>query len=164
MTWISHLALTKGLTIPFIGVNPFIAIGAVAPDVVEMHPSIMRHREESHCLAIWFITLVFALLFKFTPLIFLTIGALLHLLEDMMTPQGVPIWGKTRIKIFKGIIRTGSTIEYVLSFGILFFSLALFGLGGSPFIGSWERIPWKKLYEQRIIDKKEYLENRFKVF
>jgi len=86
-------------------------------------------------------------------------GGLTHLFLDSLTVSGVPVGvGKVRVRI-GGLIRTGKLSEWVF--------LALLVFAFSPFLLNGVKLGWGEaleLYEKGIIDKKEYLERRFKLW
>ncbi len=57
-------------------------------------------------------------------------------------------------------LRVGSPMELALAAGILLLSLVVQPGGGGGFL----KRPWGRLYEEGVIDKREYLEHRFRVF
>lgn len=65
-----------------------------------------------------------------------------------------------KITIFGGRLRTASPGEFVLA-GIIAF-IAFVVLGSTQIDTSGRG--WKALYKQGVIDKREYYENRFKIF
>ena len=64
-----------------------------------------------------------------------------------------------KITIFGGKLRTASPGEFVVSGVIAFIAFVVLG----PFSLDTSRGEWKALYDQRIVDKQEFYEHRFKV-
>ena len=99
----------------------FALVGAMVPDIdfffMKMHRKILHN--------IWvLIAMVFAGLqfsiFNNSIAIAFSIGFLSHLIADSLTPMGIkPLW-PIQVPHFKGPIRTGSAIEFVLALVLLF--------------------------------------------
>jgi len=170
MTWITHTAFAF-FSSSLLGLNTYLAVvGSTAPDWFEDLFGIREHRGVSHYLTLWFGAFLLSLIllsisndlihsFGFYLLSFV-FGGLTHLLLDALTVSGVPLGAyRTRIRI-GGLIRTGKLSEWVfLSFLVLVF-VPLLSSGSLEFGFS----KYKKLYEMGIIDKREYLERRFRFF
>ena len=178
MTWKSHIAISTAITLPFNpAAIPIAAIGATAPDWLEYALKFfgvrVTHREETHYLIIPIAIIVFSFFFDFKNLIFwFGIGYLSHWIADSLTRSGVPIspWDMNRVHFFGGKLVTGEPAEYIVAFSILAFSVLIFR-GEFDFFRSNEEpkfnayyINYKKLYDEGIIDEKEFKENRFKLF
>lgn len=162
MTWASHM-IVGSATAKVFGLNyVLVSFGSVLPDLAEMViPKGVSHRGITHSVSLWLAALV--LLWFFPPARDVIIGVCVgHLLMDSLTVMGVPILDENsrRITIFGGKLRTASAGEFAVS-GIIAF--VAFVLLGSVSLGN-TKMGWKSMYEQRLIDKKEYRENRFKVF
>lgn len=63
--------------------------------------------------------------------------------------------------LFSGRLRVGSPMKLALAAGILLLALLVVQPGSER---RFIRRPWGKLYEDQVIDKREYLEHRFWVF
>lgn len=76
--------------------------------------------------------------------------------------MGVPILDERsrRITIFGGKLRTASPGEFVLSGIIAFIAFVILG----SFSIDTERRNWIDMHNRGIVDKKEYYENRFRVW
>ncbi|MEW6214744.1 MAG: hypothetical protein AB1478_05995 [Nitrospirota bacterium] len=81
---------------------------------------------------------------------------------DSLTVMGVPILDENsrKITLFGGRLRTASAGEFAIA-GIVAF--VVFIVLGSMSVDTSRR-NWKTMYEQGVIDRKEYYENRFKMF
>jgi len=161
MTWASHIIVGSATAKTF-GLNYVLTtFGAILPDLAEMViPRNIHHRGITHSVSLWLITLV---LLWGTPVRDVLIGVVIgHLLMDSLTVKGVPVFDENsrHITLLGGKIRTASAGEFVIS-GIIAF-LAFVILGSFSFEASKRN--WKEMYEQGIIDRKEYYENRFKFF
>ncbi len=176
MTWQSHIAIASAVAMPFNpALIPLAALGSTAPDWIELILSFfghkVQHRGATHYLYIPILIILFSLLiFDFNGfLLWFGIGYLTHWLADSLTPSGVPIsqFNKYRVHLFGGKIKTGSIIEYVLSFGFLIFMSNIINpldnLSNERNFNAYY-INYKKLYDEKIIDEKTYRENRFKLF
>lgn len=160
MTWASHM-IVGGATAKLIGGNIFLTVlGSTLPDLAEMViPKGVRHRGITHSLALWLAFL--AISFSF-PVRDVVIGVVIgHLMMDALTPKGIPILDENsrHITIFGGKIKTASPGEFVITGLIAIISFFLLPANTI----SRDR-DWKKLYEHKIIDRKEYDANRFRVF
>lgn len=165
MTWITHTAFA-GLTSWIFGLNTGIAIaGSTAPDWFEDMFGIHEHRGITHYLTLWFAVFIFFLVLTLEKVPYADIGlsfcygGLTHLFLDSLTKAGIPLGiGKQRIRI-GGLITTGKPSEWVFLALILVFLTPLTRLDVK--IGYSK---WKDLYEQGIIDLREYEERRFKIW
>lgn len=180
MTWKSHIAIGSALALPFNPICvPLCALGSTAPDWLEFvlkavgYP--VAHRTKTHYLIIPIVIILFAwLVYDFKGMIlWFGIGYLSHWLADSLTVSGVPIspLDKSNFTLLGGRLRTGEPLEFIIAFGFLATSLFL----AKPTLDSImnrqdERgfnvfyMDWRELYEERVIDAKEYLEHRFKFF
>lgn len=162
MTWASHLTVGYALA-RVTGMNPIaVGIGAILPDLVEkVAPQHLRHRGISHSLALHAVLLT---LFASIPLLREAwIGVIVaHLLCDALSPTGIPVFleGGRNLVLFGGRLRVGSPMELALAAGILLLVIVVQPGGGGGFL----KRPWGRLYEEGVIDKREYLEHRFWVF
>jgi len=185
MTWKSHGAIALSFTLPFNPVAIFPAtIGATAPDwleyIIKAVGFDIEHRGITH---LWIVGLIFILisfLWDYNGFLFwFGIGYLSHLFADAMTITGVPcIVLNHRIHFFNSPFTTGHAGEYIFSFTMLGLSILIFGVGslGEMLDNRHQELPsknkdfkvyqmsYKELYENGIIDQKEYLERRFKFF
>jgi membrane-bound metal-dependent hydrolase YbcI (DUF457 family) len=164
MTWITHTTFAY-LTSSLLGFNPYIAsIFSTAPDWAEDIFGIKEHRGITHYVLIWgFLFLLSLILFFFKvpfskEFVSLSYGGFSHIFLDALTKTGVPVVKDRKIKI-GGIITTGKLSEWVfLALVFIFFTPLHLGdvkIGFSK---------WKTYYEKGIIDKREYLERRFKLW
>jgi len=172
LTLFTHLISAYIVSIIF-NVNPiFSMLGGILPDLIEK-PLNLKHREKSHDL--FFFSLLFSVFFVFDietlikinnwilePLKSLILGYYFHILFDSLTISGVyfsPL--KKRICLMPHFkIKTSSSSEFIFLLIFIFLSCLLLFL--KPFILHYLEI--KHLYEEGIIDKKEYLENLLKFF
>lgn len=162
MTWASHI-IVGSATAKVFGLNYVLTtFGSVLPDLAEMViPKGVHHRGITHSVSLWLAAL--ALLWFFPPARDVLIGVCVgHLLMDSLTVMGVPILDEhsRRITILGGKLRTASAGEFVVSGIIAFISFVVLG----SFTLDSSKTSWNTLHEQRIIDKKEYKDNRFKIF
>jgi len=178
MTWKSHIAISTAITLPFApAAIPVAAIGATAPDWLEWVAKFfgvrVEHRKETHYLIVPLAIIAFSFVLDFKNLIFwFGIGYLSHWFADSLTRSGVPIspWDNNRIYFFGGKLVTGEVGEYIVAFSILAFSVLIFRSNILLFDNKNQYkfnayfINYKQLYEEKIIDEKEYKENRFKLF
>lgn len=160
MTWASHILVGASISKTF-GLNYVLTtLGSILPDLVEMLSKRMEHRGISHSVSISLTALV--LLWP-TPVRDVWIGVVFgHLFMDALTIMGVPVLDERsrRLTIFGGKLRTGTAGEFVVSGIIAFVSFVILNSGGVD----TSRRNWKELYESQVIDRREYYENRFKVF
>ena len=164
MTWLTH-TFFAGTTAHILGLNPALAIlGSTAPDWTEDLFGIHEHRGITHYLVIWFTALIitFTLFLNHTPLslelLSFTYGGITHLFLDALTPSGIPIYGKNRIRI-GGLIKTGKPSEWIFLALLIIFSAPLLKLDIK--LGYTK---YKEMYEKGIIDLKEYNERKFKIW
>jgi inner membrane protein len=163
MTWASHMIIGSA-TAKIFGLNYILTtFGAVLPDLAEMViPQRMPHRGITHSFALWSAALVLAFIQPVTLIRDCLIGVMVgHLLMDSLTVMGVPILDENsrHITLFGGRLRTASAGEFVISGIIAFLAFVVFG---SMQIDTG-RTSWKTLYQQGIIDRKEYNENKWKI-
>jgi len=176
MTWKSHVAIAAAVTLPFnTAALPAAAVGAIAPDAIEYVLKglgfYVEHRRETHYLIIP-IGIIFISFLDFNNIIFwFGIGYLTHWVADALTISGVPIAPNSphKIHFFGGYFRTGEIQEYIFSFSLLLLSILVFKsnylmLSREDLVFNVYNISYKDLYEKKIIDEKEYKENRFKMF
>ena len=173
MKWINHLAIAGATTAV---VNPVLVpvalIGSTAPDwlewVLKAFGHDVKHRGVTHYLMGWIVALAFALLlWDFHGLLAAFFwGGLTHVLADSMTVTGVPFapHSDRRFRMFGGRLRTGDPGEYFVAWGLVAVcavAMQLIHTGNDwyPFF-----YDWAGLYEQGIIDGKEWKDNRFKFF
>jgi membrane-bound metal-dependent hydrolase YbcI (DUF457 family) len=132
------------------------------------HPT---YRGITHYLWLWFLLFVVPLGFwlagtgsevldtAFYWLVSFGFGVFSHICLDALTVSGVPLGvGKVRVRV-GGLIRTGKISEWVF--------LALVLLLFTPLLVFDVKIginQWGQLYENGIIDRREYEERRFKFF
>ena len=184
MTWLSHSTIATAIVLPINPVMlPVIVAGSTAPDWLEnlfrFFGFEIEHRKETHYLSHWIILIIISFLVDFRDIIFwFAIGGFTHILEDSLTISGVPLspWNSSRFHLFGGALqetafykfRTGSLNEYIIAFFILGFSIFLVNPNLSIFKKNNEFNPYltnyKKLHKERIIDEREYKENRFNFF
>ena len=180
MTWKSHIAIASAVTIPFnTALLPIAILGSTAPDwsewILKFFNIRVQHRGATHYLIIPLAIIAFSFIFDFKNIIFwFGIGYLTHWIADSMTISGVPISPRDRhrIHIFGGTIRTGDMPEYIISFSLLACSLLIFNPlkqyvnedKNEPLKFNVYYMDYKELYEKKIIDEKEYLDHRFKLF
>jgi len=146
------------------GLNPVaMNLGAVFPDLIEyLYPKILTHRGLSHSVSIHGVILI--LVWNIPYVRDVWIGVLIgHLFCDALTPSGVPLSTEKGIRavLFGGKLRTGSMPELIF---VVVFSIFCFALVGPKFRPGSGRIvtrDWGILYDERVIDQKEYRENRF---
>ncbi len=160
MTWASHI-MVGAATAKIFGLNYLLTtLGAVLPDLVEILSRKMTHRGISHSVLISIAALV---ILWSSPIRDAWIGVVFaHLFMDSLTIMGVPLLDERsrRITVFGGKLRTASAGEFVVS-GIIAF-VAFFILGS--FSLDTERRNWTELYKEKVIDRQEYYNNRFKFF
>jgi len=190
MTWLSHTTIATAIILPFNpGAIPLVVAGSTAPDWLEwiLKPMVphLKHRNETHYLALWIGLLLVSFIIDFNNMLFwFSFGGITHVLADSLTVSGVPLspFDKTRFHLFGGAIkesafykfRTGSLSEYIIAFSLLAFAVvlnnpinmltnmskdALHVETFNPFITDY-----RKMFNQKIIDAKEYKLNRFSIF
>lgn len=121
-------------------------------------------RSKSDPLAILNRLAILTLVASIPPLRDAWIGVVVaHLLCDALSPTGIPVFleGGQNLVLFSGRLRVGSPMELALAAGILLLALLTVQPGSE---GNFIRRHWGKLYEERAIDKREYLEHRFSIF
>jgi inner membrane protein len=173
MKWINHLAIAGATTAV---INPVLVpvalLGSTAPDWLEWILKALgqnvKHRGVTHYVLGWVVALLFALLlWDFHGLLAAFFwGGLTHVLADSMTVSGVPFspHSDRRFHLFGGRLRTGQPGEYAIAWGIVAVcavAMQLIHTGNDwyPFF-----YDWAGLYEQGIIDGKEWKDNRFRFF
>ena len=161
MTWASHI-IVGSATAKVFGLNYVLTtLGAILPDLAEMiTPKRVQHRGITHSVALWLASLV---LLWSTPIRDCLLGVVIgHLLMDSLTIMGVPILDENsrRITILGGRLRTASAGEFAISGIIAFVAFVMLG----SFTLDASRRDWRALHDKRVIDRKEYYDNRFKVF
>lgn len=143
MTWKSHTAVTAAITYA-ITLDPGFAaaasIGAVLPDRIEFILPWLKHRGNSHALALWvlLVTLLAVAYASSTQIgleneawnqityysFAVVIGAIFHLIEDMCSVSGIPLlptWlhpGQKAPTVKVPLYKTGTISEYIVA-GIL---------------------------------------------
>lgn len=183
MTWISHTTIATALALPFNpAAIPAAVAGSTAPDWLEniirpFYP--VEHRKETHYLVLWLLLLLCSFLIDINNMLFwFALGGLSHIAADSLTISGIPLspWHKTKFHLFGGKIkegdfykfRTGDLSEYIIAFSMLAFALyisnphTIFSKNSDTFNPFY--INNHKLYEEKIIDEKEYRERRFEFF
>jgi membrane-bound metal-dependent hydrolase YbcI (DUF457 family) len=143
MTWKSHIAVTGALTYA-VTMDPTFAAaaaaGAVLPDRVEFILPWLKHRGNSHALALWIglvavtaVANVIASKLGITPggiqatyyAFAVAIGGVCHLLEDMCSVTGIPLlptWvtpGQKPPTLKVPLYKTGSLSEFAVAGGAL---------------------------------------------
>jgi len=180
MTWKSHIAIASAITIPFNpALLPVAVLGSTAPDWIEWVLKFfgyrVQHRGATHYLIIPLAIIMISFGIDFKNILFwFGIGYLTHWVADSMTISGVPVSPRDRHKIhlFGGKLRTGDIGEYIISFGFLAVSLAIFNPALQKLMNSNDEvmifnkyfIDYNDLEEKKIIDEKTALEKRFKLF
>lgn len=143
MTWKSHTAVTAAITYA-ITLDPGFAVaasmGAVLPDRIEFILPWLKHRGNSHALALWIllVTLIAAAYASSTQIgleneawnqityyaFAVVIGAIFHILEDMCSVSGIPLLptfitpGQKPPTLKVPLYKTGTISEYIVA-GIL---------------------------------------------
>jgi len=120
MTWKSHKAIAAcgalALKMPVVGVI-VITISSILPDVLEFSTG-LKHRGILHWWGIPVGGLLGAYFLKqVNPLVaqtvsYISIGWLLHILCDMLTVMGVPLWPNSKGYVALRLFRVGSPGEY----------------------------------------------------
>jgi inner membrane protein len=181
MKWTSHLLIGGAVCAVFQpAAAPVCMAGAIAPDVLEtIIPVItgkppIRHRTVTHYLVFWLLPLGLSHWFDFGAhyLFWFCWGGVTHWLCDAVTIHGAPIawWSKTRTSLMGGKIRTGSTLEYMITTLIVAACVALmiftrsYNNGDSNNHFSPYFMPWHQLYQTGVIDAFEYRQHRFSLF
>lgn len=173
MKWINHLAIA-GATTALISppLVPVALLGSTAPDwlewVLKAVGRPVRHRSVTHYVLGWVIGLAFALsLWDFHGILTAFFwGGLTHVLADSLTVTGVPFspHSDRRFHLFGGRLRTGEAGEYVITWALV---AVCIGLGQFLYSsGDWYPFfyNWPDLYDQGLIDGKEWKDNRFRFF
>ncbi len=144
----------------------------------------VAHRGETHYLVAPLGIIAIGLLLYYLPLppfvgvlvLWFGIGYLTHWFADSLTISGVPLapGAQNKIHFFGGKFKTGDIEEYILSFGLLAFSVLVFmpNAGAiNPFAKSEHNrsfnpyyMDYSELYKRGVIDEKEYKKSRFKLF
>lgn len=152
MKWITHQtgaflgSLMLGMPWPGVAAA---GVGAVFPDIIDQKISSLGptrkkrqkifnqiHRGSSHWIGWWFPIFLLALSVPLPAVVRdatagFAFGAVSHVMLDMLTPQGVPVWPFSRQrKIAVPLCSTGKTGEYVfllalLAIGMLWFQDAV---------------------------------------
>lgn len=175
MKWINHLAIAGATTAL---VNPVLVpvalLGSTAPDwlewVLDKLGNRVRHRTLTHIMLYWIAGLVFALvLWDFHGILAaFAWGGLSHVLADSFTVTGVPFspLSDRRFHLFGGRLRTGDSGEYMVAWGIVGVCVVLAmlfkpdgGAGWYPFFPDWGG-----MYQDGVVDAKEWKDNRLKFF
>ena len=172
MTWKSHIAFATAVTFPFNpSAIPLAVIGSTAPDwsetILKFFGIQVEHRGMTHYLSNPLAIIFISLFLDYHSFVFwFGIGYLTHWFCDALTITGVPLFPYThhRVHFFGGVLRTGHIQEYILTFGLLFLSYSVFSNthtkdGFNPYY-----IEFSKLYQDNVIDEKEYRDNKFKIF
>ena len=174
MKWINHLAIAGATTAV---INPVLVpvalLGSTAPDWLE--PIIkattgqdVKHRGVTHYVVVWIAALAFALLlWDFHGLLAAFFwGGLTHVLADSMTVSGVPFapHSDRRFHLFGGRLRTGESGEYAVAWGIV--AICAVGMQLIHTGNDWYPFfyDWAGLYEEGLVDGKEWKDNRFRFF
>jgi inner membrane protein len=174
MKWINHLAIA-GATTAVISpaLVPVALLGSTAPDWLEwvlkaLTGQDVKHRGVTHYVISWVLGLAFALLlWDFHGLLAaFAWGGLTHVLADSMTVSGVPFapHSERRFHLFGGRLRTGETGEYAIAWGIV--AVCAVGMQLTQTQNGWYPFfyDWAGLYEQGLVDAKEWKDNRFRFF
>lgn len=176
MTWKSHTAIAVAIALPFSPASlPAVILGATAPDWLEYVANFLglhvKHRQETHYLIIPLMLIALSFLIDFRALLFwFSVGYLTHWIADALTITGVPISPNSRHKIhlLGGKIRTGEPLEFIVSFGLLIASASMsssaINLINQEHGFNKYHIDYGYLEKNGIIDNKEAIETRFKLF
>ena len=172
MKWINHMAIagaTTALVAPTL--VPVALAGSTAPDwmewVLEATGNKVKHRSVTHYLLAWVIALAFfAGLWDFEGIgAAFAYGGLTHVLADSLTVSGVPFapHSDRRFHLFGGRLRTGGAGEYGIAWGLVGVCLLL-AVALKPVAGTWYPFfyNWGGLYDEGVIDGKEWKDNRFR--
>jgi len=178
MTWKSHIAIATAVTLPFNpSVLPIAILGSTAPDwsewILKFFGQTVKHRGATHYLIVPIGIIFLSLFIDFRELIFwFGIGYLTHWFADSLTIMGVPLspWDNSRIHFFGGKLKTGDMLEYIIAFSLLAMSITI----AKPLLNNFDffdkkvfsvfSMDYAELNDENIIDRKEYLERRFKFF
>ncbi|MDD2782391.1 metal-dependent hydrolase [Sulfuricurvum sp.] len=176
MTWKSHTAIAIAIALPFSPASlPAVIIGATAPDWLEYVAKFfgvhVKHRQETHYLIIPIMLIALSFLIDFRAILFwFGIGYLSHWFADSLTITGVPITpnDKHKIHLLGGKIKTGEPLEYIVAFGLLIASVSISSnaieLLNQEHGFNKYHMDYGYLQKNGIIDNKEALETRFKLF
>lgn len=194
MTWLSHTTIATALVLPFAPhAIPIVVAGSTAPDWLEwvLKPFFpyIKHRNETHYLALWIILFILSFAIDFNSLLFwFSLGGITHVLADSLTVSGVPLspFDRTRFHLFGGAIkesgfykfRTGSMSEYIIAFSLLAFAIvlnnpihALVNFGSNKVLHVDQVEPfnpyivnYREMFQKKVIDELEYKTNRFSFF
>jgi membrane-bound metal-dependent hydrolase YbcI (DUF457 family) len=153
MTWKSHTAVTAAITYA-VTLDPIFAaaasVGAVLPDRIEFILPWLKHRGNSHALALWIVLITILALanglsgqigagaqevYQMTYYLFaVAIGGLLHILEDMCSVSGIPLLPTFLTPTQKPptlkvpLYKTGHLSEYIVAGVILLVSAGVIAL------------------------------------
>jgi membrane-bound metal-dependent hydrolase YbcI (DUF457 family) len=149
MTWKSHTLVT-GAAVLAVTLDPKFAatavVGSVLPDKIEFILPFLKHRGNSHALAVW-VGLVF-LTSLFVPLhpaayyaCGVAIGGLCHVLEDMCSVSGIPLfpiaWGQRAETLKVPIYKTGQLSELFTTITIVALCLGIVWVRDPDQAQSW---------------------------
>lgn len=174
MKWVNHLAIAGATTaVVSPALVPVALLGSTAPDWLEwvlkaMTGHEVKHRGVTHYVLGWVVALAFALGLWDYHGIFAAFfwGGLTHVLADSLTVSGVPFspHSDRRFHLFGGRLRTGESGEYVIAWGLVAVCVGIAQLINTS--GHWYPFfyDWAGLYEQGIVDGKEWKDNRFRFF
>lgn len=172
MKWVNHMAIA-GATTALVSppLVPVVLLGSTAPDwlewLLELTGNKVKHRGVTHYVLVWSVaTVFFAGLWDFHGIgLAFVYGGLTHVLADSLTVSGVPFapYSDRRFHLLGGRLRTGGVGEYGIAWGLVGICL-LIAVALKPVSSSWYPFfyNWGGLYEQGLIDGKEWKENRFK--
>ncbi len=173
MKWVNHIAIA-GATTAVINPTlvPFAVLGGTAPDWLEWVFAALgrkvKHRTVTHYVTGWAIGLAAALLlWDFNGILAgFFYGGLTHVLVDSLTIAGVPFspHSDRKFHLFGGRLRTGAAGEYFVAWGIVGVCLIV-SMTLKPIISGFYPYfyGWGNLYEQGLIDGKEWKDNRFNI-
>ena len=146
MTWKSHTSVTAAITYAAT-LNPafagLAAMGSVLPDKVEFLCPWLKHRGNSHSLLIWTglcgtMWLTGELEPNLRLLFPIAIGGLCHVLEDMLSASGVPLYPSINPKKKSNTLKfplykTGQISEYAVASALIIAAITTMWLrGGIP--------------------------------
>ena len=174
MKWVNHLAIAGATTaVVSPALVPIALLGSTAPDWLEWVLKALghrvRHRTVTHYVLGWCVGLVFAVaLWDFHGVLAAFMwGGLSHVLADSLTVMGVPFspFSDRRFHLFGGRLRTGDPGEYFIAWGLVGLCLML-SIMLKPYGGGWYPFfpNWAGLYEDGVVDAKEWKDNRLKFF
>ena len=164
MTWLTHTAFA-GMSAWIFGMNVGVAVlGSTAPDWSEDLFGVSEHRGITHYGIFWFLAFLLFLVptlegieWARYPMSF-CYGGVTHWFLDSLTRAGVPFTRNMRVRI-GGLIRTGHVSEWIFFALIVLF---LFPLTRFDLKIGYNK--WKEYYTAGIIDHREYLDRRFKLW